>query len=702
MKKQYTLEDLEKVLDNLPYKISLQNDQGKYIYVNNSLADKVGMKKEDLIGKTPLDILGEEDCKIFDKALNTLKDDNKGAFTEIKSKFDGKWCDLYRSIIHNNDKTFIVSISNEVNMNLNRVYNNLSHIKENGSLTLLRYLDFLCDINDTTVFQTEFKKRMTLLCEDLQYKVNADGISIYIANATSNELNLFLNTGLNTGNDIELCDLSKKTLFSLDNILVYNNNNLLKNCPKNCRLFDKLKKNTDWQMRLHPIKYDSNFVGILALYYKDRKSIKFVADDLINSICHKLGLLYKYKNMNLQLQKEAKKNIENKNKLKFFMQSTEKLWICIEEDGKIINTSDSILKTLGWSKEQLLKFYFQDLIHVDDLKATREYYHNLKETGIKTGFNLINRLRCKDGTYKCFHWSWLQHTSKDETILTGKDITVQHNLELENKKIHAELKIETSKLEFISNMSHEFITPLNIILTSSQLMNLQLKNKQFKKAISSLKYIRQNSYRLLKITNNILDINKLDFGAYELHLEKCNIVEVIESIVSSVTDYVKGFNKNLIFDTYEEEIITSCDINMIERIMLNLLSNAIKYVNENGIIKVTISLDTANNRVLVSVWDDGVSISKEDAKNIFKKFNKVDNSFARNCEGTGMGLFLTKSFVKMHKGNIWVNTEIEKGTEMIFSLPITKSFNDHNTIIKPLDTKIERCDVEFSDIYSLH
>jgi len=690
MKKEYDLEDLEKILDNIPYEFALCNNNGKYIYVNNTFANNLHLSKEDMIGKTPDEVIG----KLY-SSIASFKHNNKNVFTETKSPLNDKWYDLYKFTIHNNGKTFFAFIANGLNMNMTRVYNNLYYTKEKNSMDLLGYSDILYDHNNI-LSDTELKKGITLLCEDLQHKVNIDGISIYLIDSNSNDINLFIKTGYN----LEDYESLKKLLFEKPyEHKKYNKNTLLNSHPQNCKLLSNKNSNSNWQLSVHPIKYSSTCIGLMILYYNDINNIKFTVDDLINLICHKLGIVFKNRNMTIQPQNKFKKNIESMNNLDLTFNTSREIQLMIKSNGTIAKVSKSLLDALQFSNTELINTKYHNLLHPDDIALIQEYYHFKNKT---SNVNIINRLKCRDGSYKFIQWYNIVNTDNASITLSGKDITIQHQLQEENKKIYAELELENSKLEFFSNMSHEFRTPLNIILNSSQLMDIQFKNKDFEKAQTNLKYIRQNSYRLLKLTNNILDTSRIDYGAYDLNFENCNIVEVIENIVTSVVGYIKSFNKNIIFDTDQEEILISCDINIIERIMLNLLSNAIKYVNKNGNIEVKLSLDKTNNCVLVSVWDDGISISKENSKKIFGKYNRIDNSLTRSYEGGGLGLFLTKSLVEIHKGKIWVNTKVKKGAEIIFSLPIQKISKNKSKIIKPLDTKIEKCNIELSDIYSLY
>jgi len=286
-------------------------------------------------------------------------------------------------------------------------------------------------------------------------------------------------------------------------------------------------------------------------------------------------------------------------------------------------------------------------------------------------------------------------------ITTGRDITKRLKMEEEMKQLEEVVKLETVKNEFLSNMSHEFRTPINIILGTMQVMDMNIEKNTIE--IDSLKrytnYIKQNSYRLLRLVNNLIDINKMDVGLYELKCSNNDIVSIIEDITLSVSDYIKNNKINLIFDTNIEEVITYCDPNKIERIMLNLLSNAIKYTEDNGLIEVNI--DANEYEIVVSVKDTGIGIPKEKLEFIFDRFCQVDDSLNRICEGSGIGLSLVKNLVQMHGGSVSVNSKVNEGSEFIFSIPIV--LGEDIVIKSNIDRKVnhvERCNIEFSDIYS--
>ena len=164
-------------------------------------------------------------------------------------------------------------------------------------------------------------------------------------------------------------------------------------------------------------------------------------------------------------------------------------------------------------------------------------------------------------------------------------------------------KILKSQEEFFANISHELKTPLNVIYSTVQLFNMYCNNGSLdEKKDSIIKYIdsmMQNCYRLSKLINNIVDLSKIEAGFFELNLSNNNIVEVVEEIVMSVTDYTDSKGLNIIFDTDIEEKIIACDPEKIERIVLNLISNAIKFSDEGN--EIFVDIKDKNEFVEISV-----------------------------------------------------------------------------------------------------
>lgn len=288
-----------------------------------------------------------------------------------------------------------------------------------------------------------------------------------------------------------------------------------------------------------------------------------------------------------------------------------------------------------------------------------------------------------------------------------RDITDQKRMAESLKRAKEEAEFASNaKSEYISNMSHELRTPLNVILSAIQLFELYLKDRPSSgddKYFHYLKSMKQNCLRLLRLVNNLIDTTKIDANFYDVNLGHYDIVNIVEVITLSVTDYVKNRGIELSYTSNIDEKIIACDIDIIERIMLNLLSNAIKFTDANGTIKVSL-IDQGDN-IVISVKDNGIGIPKGKQKVIFERYKQADQLLTRRHEGSGIGLSLTKSFVEVLGGKISARSEVGFGSEFIVELPcktipakegkahIKYTLNDYSII--------QKITVELSDIYTL-
>lgn len=285
--------------------------------------------------------------------------------------------------------------------------------------------------------------------------------------------------------------------------------------------------------------------------------------------------------------------------------------------------------------------------------------------------------------------------NKKELLVTYVDIS-------ENVKLQAEIeahKVEdVKKSEFISTLSHELKTPLNIFYSTIQLLDktksigIQEFSNTYEKYKDSLKL---NSKRMLRLVNNIVDSTRIDTGEFKPEFGNYEIVSIVEDIVISTVPFAESKNITIEFDTNVEENYIKCDPAMIEKIVLNLVSNSIKYTKEDGLIRVHILLD--DNLLRIFFEDTGIGIPKELYDKIFDRFSRVDCSLKRVNEGSGIGLSIVKAMVEVHNGSITVNSRLNTGSIFEVTLPnvliedspmIIYEFNKANT------------EVELSDIYN--
>ena len=255
------------------------------------------------------------------------------------------------------------------------------------------------------------------------------------------------------------------------------------------------------------------------------------------------------------------------------------------------------------------------------------------------------------------------------------------------------------KLDFFVNISHELRTPVNLISSTIQLIKLNLKNLSKEDANIISKYIdimESNSMRLIRLINNLIDSTKIDAGFVKFTPINADIIKFIEDVCDSVVDYV-DFNKmNLIFDTDREEEIVLFDPDIIERILLNLLSNAVKFNKVDGTIYV--NLYTKDDEIIITVRDEGIGIPKEKLSSIFKRFEQIQTKNKIEKQGSGIGLYLVKSLVTLHGGNIKVESKVNEGSKFIITIPKKVLENGEELVIDEKEKANRKVNIEFSDI----
>ena len=347
--------------------------------------------------------------------------------------------------------------------------------------------------------------------------------------------------------------------------------------------------------------------------------------------------------------------------------------------------------------------FFEESYNIT-MNIEKNYFYNYEcKIEEKLNFNSVKYiylLKINNNLLGCIHIYYENKPKKiNEEFI--KYICIILSFIKDKKNLKHAVEIESLKSEFFANLSHEFKTPLNIILSTVQLvMNyIEVNNEypnynMFNKCLSNIK---QNSYRILKIANNLIDMSKIDGNFYSINMGNYNIVEVVENIVQSLAEYMKDNKRNIIFDTIEEEIITACDPDQIERIILNVLSNAMKFTSHGGNIYVDMEVNDRCNKVIIKISNDGEKINFEDRLRIFERFTQSESLLTRRTEGTGIGLTLVKSLVKLHNGEVYVNTEFEEGTQFCIELPIRKikKFKNNNVREKSIVSKVEKFNIEF-------
>ncbi|WP_244833650.1 HAMP domain-containing sensor histidine kinase [Clostridium sp. BJN0001] len=253
------------------------------------------------------------------------------------------------------------------------------------------------------------------------------------------------------------------------------------------------------------------------------------------------------------------------------------------------------------------------------------------------------------------------------------------------------------KTKFYMNVSHELQTPINLIYSAVQLNEIYIQNNDFEKLSKNTKAIEKNSLRLARTINNFVFAEKINKKNIDVNIEKVDIGYIISRIVLCCEKYTKLNLSSIIFDNQTDGIFALCDEELITYAILSIISNAVKYGKKNGIIAVSLK-QLNNERILIAIENDGPLISQDKIPYIFDIFTCINKSLDRLKEGSGIGLFIAKSLIKLQGGSIEFS---HSGLGNKFEIILRKSNNNrrrenHFPKINSLKRKV---DVEFSDIY---
>jgi signal transduction histidine kinase/CheY-like chemotaxis protein len=241
-------------------------------------------------------------------------------------------------------------------------------------------------------------------------------------------------------------------------------------------------------------------------------------------------------------------------------------------------------------------------------------------------------------------------------------------LEVANVRLR---KADRLKSEFLANMSHELRTPLNAIIGFAEVMRDGICGELNEDQMASVIDIHESGKHLLQMINDILDLSKIEAGKMELQPEEFSVTQAFDDVRSIIRDMADKKQLSLQVVVPEDLPDIYADQVKFKQIMYNLLSNAVKFTPEEG--DITINADYSGDELLVSVTDTGIGIDPEDHDTIFDEFKQLDSSRARQHEGTGLGLALTKRLVELHGGRIWVESEgLGMGSRFSFTLSAIK------------------------------
>nr|WP_300091914.1 ATP-binding protein [Sedimentibacter sp.] len=318
--------------------------------------------------------------------------------------------------------------------------------------------------------------------------------------------------------------------------------------------------------------------------------------------------------------------------------------LTVDAGGSIVHANPVAEKLLSLKKED--EDYDSAIIRVKDNMMLKD----LK----KNNYHGTDILEQNGETYNIDYAPFMNNKNEiGGVIIVFKNITEQY-------------KIDKLQKEFVANVSHELKTPITTIKSYTEtLLDGALEERQI--AEDFLTVINSESDRMARLVSDLLRLSRMDYSKTKWKKEDLSLSDMISQTLKKLQIQIKNKNIHLQLEKIPEDMHILFDRDGFEQVLLNIAGNAVKYTPENG--NVYISAYRENKNIVVSIKDDGIGIPHEDQSRVFERFYRVDKARTRDMGGTGLGLSIAKQIADAHDSTIAVRSEINKGTEMIITIP---------------------------------
>lgn len=396
-----------------------------------------------------------------------------------------------------------------------------------------------------------------------------------------------------------------------------------------------------------------------------RDGSRFWASGVVTAVRDEEGNLMGFSKV---MRDMSERNRLTEERDRFFTLSMDLLCI-VRLNGRFQRVNPAFEKLLGFSDEELLAMSLFDLVHPEDLKATKDGYEKLS-IGEPITF-MENRLRCKDGSFKWLAWSYFPVPEDDLAFGVGRDMT-------ELREMHEVIRLRAEELEeanrvkdeFLATLSHELRTPLSSILGWSRLLRSnQLSDADRERAIQ---IIQRNAEAQSKLIEDLLEVSRIITGKLRIELQPVSLPTIVETVVNSLRPAAdtKFLQLETAIDSAAGPVLG--DPARLQQIVTNLLSNAIKFTPDHG--RIEIRLQRIDSHTRLEVQDTGVGIEAKDLPHIFERFRQADSSNVRAHSGLGLGLAIVDYLVRQQGGAVYVESRGPgQGATFIVEFPLTSS-----------------------------
>lgn len=394
-------------------------------------------------------------------------------------------------------------------------------------------------------------------------------------------------------------------------------------------------------------------VGCSLYWIYDRKGERNEGFVIVRDLTEKKLDEMKLKQANIELQ-EAKEYLEN------IISTSADGIVITDPQGTIIRVNEAVEKMAGYTQEEMKGMHVSQL----SLHAPDETYYQLRA-------NMVDKLFA-EGRVTGLESEWKSKKGElvpielNAALLKDKEGLVVGGV-IGIRDIRERKKLEEMKNDFISSISHELRTPLTSVKGSIDNLLDGIAGKLNDDQREYLAIINNESDRLVRLINDLLDLNKLEAGSITLFPEEIEYIALVAQVVFSLKELAHEKGLTLEMEASSKEILFKADRDRINQILINLINNAVKFTERGG-IKVVVE-NPKNQSVTTRVIDTGIGIPQDGLDRVFDKFYQLNKPRTGTSRGSGLGLSITKNLVEMHGGKIWVESEEGTGSEFYFTLP---------------------------------
>jgi PAS domain S-box-containing protein len=603
--------------------ITIHDPNGKYLYCNSPTGHAIS--SEDIVGKIPHDLFEKKIVDELMEAFNKVKKTGKSVSIEVYLDWLGqkKWFSEYIYPFKNEDGEVV-------------------------EIVKVRR-----DINQRKITEQEVeKKNKTLLESERSYRNVVETSSDLISVIDSKGEIVFINH-------------ASKQFYGLP--------------PEEClgaAVFDFIHPDdiedtkarfTAWEhSKINSFHFENRQINISGEIIETEWKVNIQRKE--NKITKITSIIRDITKQNNTQKELIKVHTEREHFLNFFKLSPD-IMVIADPNGAFITVNPATTTLLGYSEKEITARPFIEFVHPDDKQNTLEEIEKQSKLGFSLNFE--NRYLRKNNTPILLSWSAYFNNEEGVTYATARDITSER--QIEEELIKAKDKAEESdrlKSAFLSNMSHEIRTPMNGILGFSDL--LKTPNLSGEEQQQYINIIEKSGKRMLNILNDIVSVSKIESGLMEVNIQEVNINDQINFIFSFFKPGVEGKGLRFLIKKplANKDAFIQSDKEKTYGILTNLVKNALKFTEKGSIeIGYTIKKVKGLSEVLFYVKDSGIGIPKDRQLPIFNRFIQADITGKMAYQGAGLGLSISKAYVELLGGKIWVESEEGIGSIFYFTLP---------------------------------